>query len=421
MFQEIFMDYMGGPTHYFGGLAFGNTASMKSSGGVSHPKQAALQGLEKMKTVSDLGAVQLVLPPQIRPFKDSFSAAYMWTANAATVSSKMDSRDQNLHFTVANMSRTPHRSSEWIQTQRLLNAVFPSDTGVQIHDPVQETFPDEGAANHMRLGDTSHPGFHVFIYGKSESSVTSPHNFPVRQSLEAQEDIAKRHGLDISDVMFIQQHPKAIDAGVFHNDVIAFSAGSLLFCHEFSFLDQEEVTTTLKYRVKTTQGVDLSVIKVSENEVSLEDCVSSFMFNSQVVNTPALGGRALLYPKRCEEYPSVMVKMEQWLNQGLFVKMIPVDLDQSMKNGGGPACLRFRAVCEKQRAFPVGFVMTASRFDELSSYVDQHYPDVLHYYMFEDTDFVNSLTSIYTGLYQNFGLSIPLLFRGIEGLEQYKC
>jgi succinylarginine dihydrolase len=414
------MDYMGGPTHYFGGLAYGNTASTSSAGTISNPKKAALQGLQKMKMVADLGAVQLVLPPQIRPFRGSFSSAFMWTANAATVSSKMDSRDQHLHFTVANMSNTPHRSIEWEQTQRIIDAVFPHESGVDIHAPIDSDFGDEGAANHMRLGDTTNAGFHVFVYGKSQTSTNSPVHFPVRQSLESQEAIAERHGLDISDVMYIQQHPNAIDAGVFHNDVIAFAAGSILFCHEYSFLDQETVVEILKHRVKTTQGVDLSVVQVSETEVSLEDVVASFMFNSQVVNSPSLGGRVLLYPKRCEAFPNVMVVMERWLEQGMFVKMIPVDLDQSMKNGGGPACLRLRAVCEKSREFPYGFVMNDARFEALSAFVDTHYPDRLTEADFQDPKFVSSLVPIYKALYKDFCISIPLLFGGVEGLEQYK-
>lgn len=420
MFQEIFMDFMGGPTHYYGGLAFGNRAAMKSSGGMARPKKAALQGLAKMKKVADLGAVQLVLPPQIRPFKGSFSAAFMWTANAATVSSKMDSRDQKLHFTVANMSSTLHRSAEWRQTKHILKAVFPSATGVIIHDPVSETFPDEGAANYMRLGDTTNPGFHVFIYGKSENSTASPEHFPVRQSLEAQEEIVERHGLDMSNVMYIQQHPNAIDSGVFHNDVIAFSAGSLLFCHEYSFVDQDIVIETLKRRVKTTQRFDLSVIEVKQSEVSLDDAVKSFLFNSQVINSVLYQGRVLMYPKTCELFPSVMSVMTSWVDQGLFVRMIPVDLKQSMRNGGGPACLRLRAVCERSREFPSGFVMNESRYDELSTFVDKHYPEHLNAEMFEDKDFVQSLVPLHKELYENFGISIPLLFRGIEGLEQYK-
>lgn len=420
MFQEVFMDFMSGPTHYYGGLAFGNRAAMKSSGGVSHPKKAALQGLDKMKMVADLGAVQLVLPPHIRPFRGSFSAAFMWTANAATVSSKMDSRDQKLHFTVANMSSTIHRSAEWLQTQRILDAVFPSDSGVLIHDPISEPFSDEGAANYMRLGDTSNPGFHVFIYGKSESSTRSPEHFPVRQSLEAQEAIVKQHGLDMSNVMYIQQHPKAIDAGVFHNDVIAFSAGSTLFCHEYSFLDQDNVIQNLKLRVKSTQRIDLSVIQVRDIDVSLDDAVNSFLFNSQVVSSPLNGGRVLLYPKTCEEFPSVMSAMKRWMELGMFVRMISVDLKQSMQNGGGPACLRLRTVCERKRDFPIGFVMTPNRYDELSSFVDKHYPEELSAEMFDDKAFVQSLVPLHRALYENFCISIPLLFGGVEGLEQYK-
>src|ERR1700677_4448317 len=60
-------DAIPGPTHNYAGLAPGNLASMAHSNQRSNPRQAALQGLEKMKFLCDLGISQAVLPPHERP------------------------------------------------------------------------------------------------------------------------------------------------------------------------------------------------------------------------------------------------------------------------------------------------------------------------------------------------------------------
>src|SRR5690348_16341284 len=64
---EVNFDGLVGPTHNYGGLAVGNIASAESALTNSNPREAALQGLEKMKRLSDLGIWQGVLPPQDRP------------------------------------------------------------------------------------------------------------------------------------------------------------------------------------------------------------------------------------------------------------------------------------------------------------------------------------------------------------------
>ena len=65
--RELSFDGLVGPTHNYGGLSPGNVASTASGGNVSNPRAAALQGLEKMRLVHELGAGQAVLPPHPRP------------------------------------------------------------------------------------------------------------------------------------------------------------------------------------------------------------------------------------------------------------------------------------------------------------------------------------------------------------------
>ena len=153
--SEANYDGLIGPTHNYGGLSEGNLASANNAGLIARPREAALQGLAKMKLMHGQGLVQGVLPPQARPdlgqlrsmgfsgsdeqvlssawranpklVRNMSSASSMWAANAATVSPSADCADGRLHFTPANLSTMLHRSIESEQTGRALRAAFPSE------------------------------------------------------------------------------------------------------------------------------------------------------------------------------------------------------------------------------------------------------------------------------------------------------
>ena len=170
------------------------------------------------------------------------SAAAMWAANAATVSPSADCADGRVHFTPANLVTHFHRALEAPTTTRVLRAIFADTARFCVHDPLPAApqFGDEGAANHTRFGEAiDRPGVELFVYGRRGLSAGPvPARYPARQTREASEAIARRHGLDPARVVFAQQRPDTIDAGVFHNDVIAVGEGGLLLCHERAFVDQ---------------------------------------------------------------------------------------------------------------------------------------------------------------------------------------
>ena len=64
---EVNFDGLVGPTHNYGGLSYGNVASQSNSQQASNPREAARQGLAKMKALADMGFKQGVLAPQERP------------------------------------------------------------------------------------------------------------------------------------------------------------------------------------------------------------------------------------------------------------------------------------------------------------------------------------------------------------------
>jgi succinylarginine dihydrolase len=405
---EANFDGLVGPTHNYAGLSDGNLASKNNKASASNPKLAALEGLKKMKALHDLGMVQGVIAPLARPdinqlralgfsgdtgnvlkraaehspalLAACYSASSMWTANAATVSPSSDTHDGKLHFTPANLVNKFHRSIEHAQTGRILKSMF-ADTEKFTHHaalPMSSYFGDEGAANHTRFchqyGDQ---GVEFFVYGESAfaSNGLKPAKFPSRQTFEASSAIARTHGLAQNKVVFAQQHPDVIDAGVFHNDVIAVGNKDLLFCHENAFINKQKVYHQLNDALEKP----LNIIEVPTKSVSVNDAVTSYLFNSQLLSLPD-GTTALVVPRECEENPVVAKYLQSLIanNQGID-KLLCFDLKQSMQNGGGPACLRLRVVLSptEKAAMNPSVLMNDKLFLTLNNWVERHYRDSL--------------------------------------------
>lgn len=400
LYLEYNLDGLIGPTHFFGGLGKGNIASENHAGQPSSPKAAALQGLAKMKMLHDLGVPQLVMPPHPRPalFKLRtlgyagtpremlaavkelqpellpiiYSSSAMWTANAATVTASADAKDGKLHFTPANLISNAHRAIETEFTAHLLRHIFSTDAFVH-HLPLSKPeLRDEGAANHMRLRTANGEGVNFFIYGASKTE-PGPTHYPARQSKEAFEHVAAQHQLSAAHCVFLQQHPDAIDGGVFHNDVIATSYGDSIFYHELAYADEAKLQA-----VATQFG--LKLFRVASAELSLKETVDSYLFNSQIVQS-ATGEVVLIAPRQCEQSAAVVKTISVWIADEAcpIQRVIYVDVDQSMANGGGPACLRLRVPMHETEAAAVhaGVKFSKPLYDKLGELIEMHYPDII--------------------------------------------
>lgn len=408
---EANFDGLVGPTHNYSGLSFGNVASQVNTAKPSNPKAAAKQGLVKMKALADMGFVQGVLAPHERPHIPTLrslgfsgtdqqvltaaakhapkllaavsSASCMWTANAATVSPSADTKDGRVHFTPANLVNKFHRSIEHVTTGEILKATFPDQRYFAHHPalPSVEHFGDEGAANHTRFCSSyNEAGVELFVYGMSafNTDMPRPQQFPARHTLEASQAVARRHGLSEQGAVFVQQNPEAIDAGVFHNDVIAVGNGNVHFYHEHAFLDTEQMKADLQlaWGDRTTP---LYFVEVPNSAVSVADCVQSYLFNSQLLSQPN-GDMTLVVPGECQENENVWAYLTDLLTHNTPIKDVKVfDLKQSMSNGGGPACLRLRVALSQQELAAVNpaTIMNDQLFATLNTWVDQHYRDQL--------------------------------------------
>ncbi len=418
-------DGLVGPTHNYSGLSFGNIASAKNHGMVANPKLAALQGLAKMKALHDRGWKQGVLAPQARPdmgvlralgfagddaavlaaaardarpiLNSVMSASSMWAANAATVSPAANTADGRVHFTAANLNNKFHRSLEHPLTSRLLRAMFTDEKYFAHHGalPGGAQMGDEGAANHTRfcraIGER---GVEFFVFGAFgfDPGKAAPKKFPARQAYEASAAVARLHGLAAAHTVFAQQNPDVIDAGVFHNDVIAVGHRDVLFCHERAFAEPQKVRDELQAK----SNHSLHFVSVAESEVPLNDAVSSYLFNSQLLSKPhdPLGKLTMVVPEECRQSERVWRYLQTLTTSiGPIDELLVFDLRESMMNGGGPACLRLRVELTAAEAAAVnpGVVLTDVMYATLTAWVQKHYRDRLDEADFTDPNLINEV------------------------------
>lgn len=367
---EANADGLIGPTHSYAGLSPGNLASSLNEGQESNPRAAVLQGLDKMKRLADLGLPQFVLPPHERPnlpflrslgfsgtdaqvveraWKEAptfaaaaSSASPMWAANAATVTPSADSADGRVHFSPANLVTNLHRSLEHAQTKRALDALFPDPARFAVHDalPSVAHLADEGAANHVRLcADHGEPGVNLLVWGREAYEPWSG-PYPARQTREASEALARRHGA--SGAVFARQSKAAIAGGTFHNDVVCVGALETLFHHDLAFEDTAGTHAAIRSAAK---GFEPIFVEVSSADLPLADAISSYLFNSMLVRIPGEDRLTLICPTETRDNArSHAVAQGVASSNGPIGKVEYVDVRQSMRNGGGPACLRLRVV-----------------------------------------------------------------------------
>ncbi|ESQ74274.1 N-succinylarginine dihydrolase [Asticcacaulis sp. AC402] len=408
MSQEMNFDGLIGPTHNYAGLSFGNMASRLNAGERANPRAAALQGLAKMRCLMEMGLVQGVLPPHERPFLPALrrigfsgsdrevlktawvtdhalvanvsSASNMWTANAATVSPSGNTRDGRVHLTPANLVAMPHRSLESEFTTRVLRRVFKDEACFCVHEalPACDLFGDEGAANHNLMGARHGTGsLEVFVYGRvGLQRHANRTRFPGRQTLEASQAVARLHGT--RHAVFVEQNPLAIDAGAFHNDVVCVTNERLMLFHEQAFDDVASTKDVIR-RAAETSGFEPIFVMASAAQMPIGDAIRSYLFNSQLITRPD-GKMSLIVPSDAEdvdsarEFAAACVAGENPIDEVVYR-----DIRESMRNGGGPACLRLRVqlTAEEMRGVHSGVVMTPETLTQLEAWVRSHYRDRL--------------------------------------------
>lgn len=390
---EINFDGLIGPMHNYAGLSPGNVASAANAGAISQPRAAALQGLAKMKMLMDRGLTQGFMPPPRRPataalralgflgddravllrvagedpllFNNACSASAMWAANAATVIASPDSHDGRVHLVTANLATMLHRSFEASDSYPMLRTIFRDGRHFAVHPALPATphFSDEGAANHMRL-TSGHGarGVNIFVHGAMRGS-----RYPERQARRAGEAVARLAG---AEALHVLQSQAAIEAGAFHNDVVAVANEHVLLAHAAAFEDRDGLFAAAARSVS-------GFVPVEVDGIGLDDAIGSYLFNSQLITLPE-GGMALVLPGEARDSPRVWATVEAILAADNPIgEAIVVDVRESMRNGGGPACLRLRVPVgpEALAGIDPRFLLDERRWEMLCALVERHWPE----------------------------------------------
>ena len=369
-YKQLFIDCIPGPTYHFGGHSYGNIASMNSAHQQANPKAMALEWVSKIETILKTGALQIILPPHRRPlygfYKDNdlkkLSSAYTWMANAGHFTPSCDTAYNIPIFTPSNMRQTMHRQKEHYFNRYWFKKIFTDS--IIINSPL--THADEGAANTIRLSNNNLDiGLNIYVTSHKNSI------FPRRQSKQSINELITNH--KIKESFIFTQNKTAMNAGVFHNDVISFGFKNILFCHVESFNDQAKKIDQLKLYYKTIFKHPLTVIEI--NSISLKDAVDTYLFNSQVIIHN--NHHTLVCPSAVKKNKNTHKLVRQWQKNSYFNTILFVPLKQSLMNGGGPACMRLPLILNESeiKQIPNYFMASYKKLNKLKTLITNNYPE----------------------------------------------
>jgi succinylarginine dihydrolase len=120
-------------------------------------------------------------------------------------------------------------------------------------------------------------------------------------------------------------------------------------------------------------------VQASARDIGLDDAVQSYLFNSQLLSR-ADGTMLLLVPEECRSNTRVWGYLQRLLAQETPIREVMVmDLRESMRNGGGPACLRLRVELNERElaAANPATLMNDALYARLVAWVEKHYRDRL--------------------------------------------
>lgn len=413
---EVNFEGLPGPSYLHAGLPIGNLAAARNAAAISNPRLAAFESIRKMRALHALGVKQVLVPPYPRPsvsllracgytgtdadvilsagrerpdlLRASYSAAGMWFANAASVSPSSDTGDGRLHVTPSNMVTNVARAIDSRCTDIVMRWLLPEEIACH-HAPLPPSMQlsDEGAANAMRFcRSPGEPGVTTFVFGRTTKLTPAgvrkqwgtevPMVHEARHAYDASEAIARQHGLRPDAVSFIRQNPRAIDGGAFHNDVIATSHENILLFHSDAFVNADQGVSQLRTVVERVCQVELVAIEISAEDLSVEQAVKTYLFNSQIVTVPS-GRMVMLVTEQCVQDPQACAVLKRLVADRRIPidEFYPVALSESMTGGGGPACLRLRVMMtrtERERV-PMGAWIDDGLLEWLEEWATTYY------------------------------------------------
>ena len=161
-------------------------------------------------------------------------------------------------------------------------------------------------------------------------------------------------------------------------------------------------------REKTARlDIPFTSVEVPQAQVSLDDTVASYLFNSQLLSK-ADGTMLIVVPEECRQRSNVWQYLSELVSSGAspINEVAVFDLRESMRNGGGPACLRLRVVLNHDELAAVNprSLMNDERYQQLTGWVEKHYRDRLHAHDLGDPQLLSEVYQALDELTQILGL-----------------
>jgi len=152
----------------------------------------------------------------------------------------------------------------------------------------------------------------------------------------------------------------------------------------------------------------LNTVMVPDAAVPLADAISSYLFNSQLLQMPREDRLVLLAPTETRDNAHARAFCEEMVaGNGPIGRVDYVDVRQSMKNGGGPACLRLRVVLTQDELAAVhsGVILDEAKIKALEAVIQSHYRDRLAPADLADPAFADEALSAYEAIIDVIGLT----------------
>ena len=145
--------------------------------------------------------------------------------------------------------------------------------------------------------------------------------------------------------------------------------------HALAFAEGERLLAHLRALL----GDGFRAVVAADGELPVADAVAAYPFNSQLLELPG-GAVVVLAPEESRENPRARAFLDRVVAEENPVRAVHYrDLNQSMDNGGGPACLRLRVPLtdEEVRAIGASVLYSPALHARLAEWVTRHYRDRL--------------------------------------------
>src|SRR5690606_16356082 len=118
---------------------------------------------------------------------------------------------------------------------------------------------------------------------------------------------------------------------------------------------------------------------VETESVPLASAIGTYLFNSQLLTMPE-GHMALVLPAETQGDAAVAAAIKAVVKgNNPISEAIVVDVRESMRNGGGPACLRLRVPVSEAAIAGIdpAFLLTEARWEALHRLIEAHWPETV--------------------------------------------